>query len=194
METIKLKDGRILAYEKYGDPKGKPFFYFHGWPASRLSGKHVAKAAEKLKLRLISPDRPGIGFSTFKPNRKLLDWPDDIIQLADHLGIKKFSVAGSSGGGPYVLACAYKIPDRLVSAAVIAGLGPLWLSERKGLTFKQFLMLRVASLGAKLASPNLFFNKICLDYFPYLYTWTSLLLKSKPDKEIRKKSDYEKFF
>ncbi len=189
MKTIKLKDKRILAYEEYGDPKGKPVFYFHGFPASRLSGKQLAKVAEKLKLRFISPDRPGFGFSTFKPNRKLLDWPDDIIQLANWLRIKKFSVVGSSGGAPYVLACAYKIPERLNSVVVIAGLGPLHLSKREGLTLKHFLMLRTACLGPKLAFPNLLFDKISLDYFPGLYT-----LVYQPDKEIRKKPSLKKLY
>ena len=32
--TIQLKDGRTLGYAEYGDPKGKPIFFFHGWPGS----------------------------------------------------------------------------------------------------------------------------------------------------------------
>ncbi len=32
--TIKLKDGRMLGYAEYGNPEGKPVFYFHGFPGS----------------------------------------------------------------------------------------------------------------------------------------------------------------
>ena len=125
-QQITLKDGRKLAFSTYGAGNdGKPIFYFHGWPSSRLEGANYAEVAAKLDGRLIAIDRPGIGQSDLKPNRTLLDWPDDISELADQLGIDKFYVMGASGGGPYVAACAYKIPDRLLGATIIAGLSPM---------------------------------------------------------------------
>jgi pimeloyl-ACP methyl ester carboxylesterase len=60
-----LPDNRKLAYLEFGDPRGQPIFYFHGWPASRLSGAETDVAAKKLGLRIISPDRPGFGLSDF---------------------------------------------------------------------------------------------------------------------------------
>src|SRR3989344_8459465 len=99
--TFKLRDGRILGYAEYGDPEGKPVFFFHGWPGARFSGKETDEAGKKSGVRIISTDRPGIGLSTYKKDRKLLDWPDDVAQLADYLKIKKFSLMGVSGGGPY---------------------------------------------------------------------------------------------
>jgi pimeloyl-ACP methyl ester carboxylesterase len=122
---FKLKDGRTLGYIEYGDPKGKPLFFFHGWPGSRFSGKETNDAAKKLGVRIISTDRPGIGLSDFQNNRTLLDWPDDVIQLADHLKIKRFSVVGVSGGGPYSAVCAYKIPERIIKAGIVVGLAPV---------------------------------------------------------------------
>lgn len=75
---------------------------------------------------MISIDRPGIGLSDPKPKRTLLDWPDDVLELADALNIERFAVLGISGGGPYSLACAYKIPlNRLSVAATSGGLAPL---------------------------------------------------------------------
>lgn len=106
--TIKLKVGRKLGFIEYGDPKGKPLFFFHGWPGSRYSGKETDIAAKKLGVRVISTDRPGIGLSDFQKDRRLLDWSDDVVELADYLGIKRFSLMGVSGGGPYVAVCAYK--------------------------------------------------------------------------------------
>lgn len=122
--VLKLKDGRNLGYIEYGDPQGKPVFFFHGWPGSRFSGKETDKAAKKIGVRVISTDRPGIGLSDYKENRKLLDWPDDVIELANHLRIKRFSLMGVSGGGPYVAVCAYKIPERIIKAGIVVGLAP----------------------------------------------------------------------
>lgn len=122
---ITLSTGRKLAYAEYGAPKGVPLFYFHGWPSSRLQGELLDKLAKQRGIRVIAPDRPGIGQSEFQPNRTLLDWPATIAQLAGHLGWEKYHILGVSGGGPYVLACAQATPERLLSAGVICGAPPL---------------------------------------------------------------------
>lgn len=122
-----LKDSRKLAYSEYGDPKGAPLFYFHGWPVTRLSGKTSDEIAKKLRIRVIAPDRPGIGLSDYQPNRTLLDWPDDVLELAEKLGIKKFAVLGQSGGGPYAAAVAFKIPERLTKVGILVGLAPTYI-------------------------------------------------------------------
>lgn len=89
-QTIILKDGRTLGYSEYGNPQGKPVFFLHGWPSSRMHAENMAEAAKKLQVRLIAPDRPGIGLSDIKPERTLLDFPDDIVELADQLKLKIF--------------------------------------------------------------------------------------------------------
>lgn len=121
---LRLPDGRNLEYEQYGDPRGRPLFIFHGWPSSRLQGERFDQIAKKEGIRIISPDRPGYGLSDFKKDRTLLDWPDDVTALADHLNIKKFAVMGVSGGGPYAAVCAYKIPQRLTKVGIVVGLSP----------------------------------------------------------------------
>jgi pimeloyl-ACP methyl ester carboxylesterase len=124
---ITLKDGRILAYAEYGDPQGKPVLHFHGTPSSRFEGSLPAMddIATRLGARVMLPERPGFGLSDFKSRRTILDWPDDVIELADALNLERFAVSGISGGGPYVAACAYKIPNRLSAAAIVSGAGPL---------------------------------------------------------------------
>ena len=74
-------------------------------------------------------DRPGIGLSTFKPKRTLLDWPADLQELADALGLHRFAVAGGSAGGPYAAACAFKLPDRVTALALISSLAPFDIPE-----------------------------------------------------------------
>jgi pimeloyl-ACP methyl ester carboxylesterase len=122
--TIQLPNGRTLAYAEYGKPRGKPVFFFHGIPGSRYF-RPPDEITEKMGVRLICVDRPGYGRSDFQPGRRILDWPDDITQLADALDIKNFTVAGHSGGGPYVAACAYKLTNRITTAAILCGIRPL---------------------------------------------------------------------
>lgn len=121
---ITLRDGRALGWAEFGDRQGRPLFYFHGFPASRLEAALTDVAAARLGIRIIAPDRPGFGLSDVQPGRRLGDWPADVTQLADALGLPRFAVLGVSGGGPYALACAAKIPQRLTAVAIVGGLGP----------------------------------------------------------------------
>ncbi len=124
-QIIKLKDGRKLGYAEFGDPDGKPIFYFHGHGSSRLEPKMYGLDDKHFNVRLISIDRPGRGISDFKENRTILDWPDDVTELANKLNIQKFAVLGGSGGCPYALACALKITERLTYCGIVSGLGPI---------------------------------------------------------------------
>lgn len=120
-QTITLRDGRLLGYAEYGTPQGKPVFFFHGNPSSRLGGRLMDEAANEINVRTIGIDRPGIGISDFKPGRQYLDWPDDVTQLADILRVDRFAILGISSGAPHTAACAFKIPDRLSAVAIVSG-------------------------------------------------------------------------
>ncbi len=122
--TLRLRDGRRLGYAEYGDPGGTPAFYFHGHPGSRLESRFADEASADAGLRVIALDRPGYGLSDFQPGRRILDWPRDVAEAADALGLDRFGVLGSSGGGPYALACAHELPERVTTAGVISGVGP----------------------------------------------------------------------
>jgi pimeloyl-ACP methyl ester carboxylesterase len=123
-KTIQLSDGRTLAYLESGDPEGRPVFYFHGGPGSRLEGLIFDELNQQLGIRMIALDRPGYGLSDFQEDRTYLDWPDDVSELADQLGIDRFAVLGWSSGGPHAAAVAHEIPQRLTVAAIVAGEGP----------------------------------------------------------------------
>jgi pimeloyl-ACP methyl ester carboxylesterase len=123
--SIRLRDGRTLGIMECGDPGGMPVLYFHGFPGSRLEVQLAERSAARLNVRLIGIDRPGYGISDFKPDRNLIDWPDDVVELADHFGLDRFKVMGISGGGPYAAACAHKILHRLTAVGIGCGLGPI---------------------------------------------------------------------
>jgi pimeloyl-ACP methyl ester carboxylesterase len=137
--TIQLRDGRTLSYLAVGPSDGTPLIHCHGDPSSRLEALLLAEEAILQGVRIIGLDRPGIGRSDPKPGFSLLDWPDDVVEATDTLGIGRFAVSGFSGGGPFALACAYKIPERLTACGLISAIPPVEYIVRAG------------SLGTRLA-------------------------------------------
>jgi len=120
---LELGDGRNLAYCTWGDPNGRPLFLFHGSPGSRVFAPNPF-TTEEFGIRLITVDRPGYGRSDSQPGRQVLDWTTDVEALAGSLGIEEFGVMGHSSGGPYALACAYAIPDRVKHVALVSSVAP----------------------------------------------------------------------
>ena len=125
MNTIRLKDGRQLAFEQYGAENGIPVIQQHGLGDSRLARHPDNKLTIKAGIRLITVDRPGYGESSPHQGRTFLNWVPDIEQLANQLKIDKFGVMSHSGGSPYALAIAYKLKDRVTKVVLVSPLGPL---------------------------------------------------------------------
>jgi pimeloyl-ACP methyl ester carboxylesterase len=122
---MNLPDGRELAWLETGKARGFPVFMFHGTPGTRLQVSFDEKAIAASGVRLIAPDRPGYGHSSFHPGRTLAEWAADVATLADHLKIDRFAVAGVSGGGPHAAVCARFLPERVTAAALVSGVGPM---------------------------------------------------------------------
>jgi pimeloyl-ACP methyl ester carboxylesterase len=120
-----LSDGRALGYAEWGPANGAPVLGFLGTSLSWLA--HVGEDAPRSAgVRLILVDRPGYGLSDFQPGRTLLDWPRDITELADGLGIERFGIFGMSGGGPHAAACGYALPDRVAAVGLVSSPAPVW--------------------------------------------------------------------
>jgi pimeloyl-ACP methyl ester carboxylesterase len=132
-KTVVLRDGRLLGYSEFGDSDGKPLLFFSGYPGTRTQGELLDKESKKLGIKIICPDRPGIGFSEFKKDRCLCSWADDTAELMDSLNISRCPIAGYSAGGPYAAACGYKIPERISSLGIISGIAPVVKGVRKGI-------------------------------------------------------------
>ena len=132
-QQLRLPGGRLLGYDEYGVPDGNPIFYFHGSPSTRLEWRLFGSdaLANKLNIRVIVPDRPGLGRSEFQAGRRIGNWPDDVLALADQLKLARFAILGYSGGGPYAAACALKIPERLTRVGIVSGTAPF---DEPGLT------------------------------------------------------------
>lgn len=151
-QTMTLPDGRALGFAEYGDLKGKPVFYFHGFPGSRVEARLMNEAAASHKVRIIAVDRPGMGLSDFQEKRRIVDWPKDVAALADHLGFDKFVVAGASGGGPYSAVCARALPERVTSAVILAGVGPMQAPHATdGMSAQNKMLFRVSRWASPIA-------------------------------------------
>ncbi len=119
-----LADGRELAWAEFGDRNGAPVFAFHGSTGSRHHFASVSDVAASMGVRLIAPDRPGYGHSTYDSARSYESWARDVGWLADHLGIDRFAVIGHSSGGPNAAGCARFVGDRLAGCAIVSGPAP----------------------------------------------------------------------
>ncbi len=123
--NVAVSADRQLGFAEFGDPRGRAVFWLHGTPGARRQIPAEARAYAALeKIRLIGVDRPGIGSSTSHQYPNVLAFADDLRTIADTLGIDNFAVIGLSGGGPYTLAAAAAMPDRVVAAGVLGGVAP----------------------------------------------------------------------
>jgi len=128
---VKLKDDRTIGYCEYGNSDGKYIIFFiPGIPGSRFFCPPSTKFHD-LNIRLIVLERPGFGLSSSKDDRTLLDFSDDVQEVADLLNIRRYGIIGYSGGGPFALACLSKSPHRIFGAAIISSIAPRDESESK---------------------------------------------------------------
>ena len=164
----RLPDDRRLAYAEFGDPAGRPVLLVHGNPGSRLFWSRLA-APFGPGLRLIAPDRPGVGFSDFGKGRTVADWPDDVASLVSNLGIEKIDLLGVSAGGPYALACAWKIPHLLGSVGVYAPMGPYLPETIAGLVPSLAKLYRVAPRHPRLIRLQMAIMALLSRWLPSLY-------------------------
>jgi pimeloyl-ACP methyl ester carboxylesterase len=124
--TAEVGEGRQLGWAEFGHPDGDAVLWFHGTPGACLQvPPTVHEVALQRGFRVIAVERPGTGRSTDHRYRRIAEFGPDIEQLADGLGVQRFAVVGLSGGGPYTLAVARHLPDRVVVATLLGGIGPV---------------------------------------------------------------------
>ncbi len=122
---VRLRDGRSTAYAEYGKPDGFVVVNAHGGLACRLDVAAADDVAVEAGVRLISPDRPGVGRSDPDPGRTILSWASDVEELLDGIGVERFAVMGWSMGGQYAAAVGHALRHRVSRVAIIAGALPL---------------------------------------------------------------------
>ena len=123
--SLRLPDGRTLAYAEHGDAGGAPVLFFHGLPGSRLTRHPDESVAAAAGIRLFTFDRPGYGRSTAKPGRRIADWASDVEQFARETALERFAIVAWSGGAPYALAVARAMREQVERVVLVAPLAPL---------------------------------------------------------------------
>ena len=109
------RTGRVIAFSEVGDPKGFPVICCVGMGLTRYVTVFYDELARSLKLRLITPDRPGVGESEPCNDGKSapLNWADDVYVLCSSLEIEAFSLLAHSAGAIYALAVALRLPNHV---------------------------------------------------------------------------------
>src|SRR5262245_38530378 len=152
-----LPDGRRLACAEYGDPSGLPVLALHGTPGSRLMFSLADRAARERGIRLIAPERPGYGLSEYRRAESLAQIADDLGAVADGYQLGRFAVIGVSGGGPYAVAAAAAMPDRISLLALVAPIGEVADTR---LCLSRFQRLLFRRLARRSWASRLFFRRM----------------------------------
>lgn len=150
--SIRLRDGRRLAYAECGDPAGAPLLFFHGGNGSRLERHPDDSLAARAGVRLLTMDRPGHGGSDFA-RRSFVEGAADVAELADALRIERLALAGWSSGAPCVLACAHELPDRVSRALVSGTLAPADDEVTRGMPWHARAIIGLCRTAPSLAYP-----------------------------------------
>jgi pimeloyl-ACP methyl ester carboxylesterase len=123
--VVRVADGRKLGFAEFGPHDGIPLIWMHGTPGAR---RQIPEAARMVALahgvRIVGVDRPGVGLSTPHLYERVVDFATDLEVVADQLGLGRFATIGLSGGGPYALAAAYALGDRVPVVGVLGGVAP----------------------------------------------------------------------
>ncbi len=113
-----------MGYALYGRKGGVPLFAVHGTPGARTMLQPAGEEADRAGVLLIAPDRPGYGLSSPRPGYDLTQWVADVEELLHALKIRRFLLFGVSGGGPFAVALASLMPQRVRALALVGSVGP----------------------------------------------------------------------
>lgn len=94
-----LSDGRQMEYLEYGDPTGRAVIYNHGMPGSGLEASVLDPLFKEAGLRLICPNRPGVGKSSPIKHYHLAQITRDLLQLVEYKQLNDITLIGWSSGG-----------------------------------------------------------------------------------------------
>jgi pimeloyl-ACP methyl ester carboxylesterase len=122
--TVALPDGRVLACDDVGDPRGVAVVHLHGAPDCRLARHPDDSLAADVGVRLVAVDRPGYGCSD-PPVPDLLTFGDELGLLLDGLGIERCTVTAWSAGALWALGAAVALGERVERLVTYGALAPV---------------------------------------------------------------------
>ncbi len=123
--SVMFVNGRRVGVSRFGSLGGWPLVWCHGGLSCGLDARYLDAAGQRYGADIIAIDRPGIRRSDASAVSSIAQWPHTVEQVAEQLCVHEFAVAGWSAGGPYALACAAAMPQRVRAVATLAGMAPL---------------------------------------------------------------------
>ncbi|WP_267396762.1 MULTISPECIES: alpha/beta hydrolase [unclassified Sphingomonas] len=124
---IALATGVELDVALAGDPAQPPVILLHGFPESHRTWRGIVPDLARDHY-VIAPDQRGYARSS-KPEGVEAYAPDkilgDLIALADHLGIDRFTLVGHDWGGAIAWMAALARPDRVERLVIVNAPHPL---------------------------------------------------------------------
>jgi pimeloyl-ACP methyl ester carboxylesterase len=154
---VVVPGGRRIGCAEYGDPSGLPVLALHGTPGSRLMFALSDGAARDRGIRLIAPERPGYGLSDYRRCEGLAQSAEDIVAVAAAYRLDRFAIVGVSGGGPYAVAAAAAMADRVSLLALVGPVGAV-AERRVRISRVHHLLFRV--LAPAPIAPRAFFRSL----------------------------------
>ena len=114
----------LLNYREYGAGHLKTVFFLHGLLGNADNWGSTCRELSEQGFRCIAVDQRNHGAS---PHSSEMNYPamaEDLIRLADFLGIDSFSITGHSMGGKTAMETALSYPYRTESV-IVADIAPI---------------------------------------------------------------------
>jgi esterase len=135
-----------LFYRKYGD--GPPLIILHGLFGSSDNWMTIGKSLGE-NFTVYLPDQRNHGQSPHSDINDYDSMRDDLFELADHLRLNKFYLAGHSMGGKTAFSFAFQWPE-MISGLLIADISPFINESNKQTAYRQHFNILEAMLSIDL--------------------------------------------
>jgi pimeloyl-ACP methyl ester carboxylesterase len=113
-----------IGYLESGQSDGFPVLFLHGFPDDAHTWDRVVAELEGLPLRLIRPFQRGFGPSRVTAiaahSGQVAALAQDVLDLADELGIDRFALVGQDWGSRAAHAVTILAPERVIRLLVLA--------------------------------------------------------------------------
>lgn len=139
--------GLQLGFAEFGPEDGRPLVFLHNVSGSRLQLPVPEGQLKAQNVRLIVPDRPGVGLSSWPRALDMSEWAAAFALLLDQLGLDRCVLLGNSMGGVYAMACAYHLPERVSRLVLVSTMGQM--TEEGDLAYVEEDMRKIITLGRR---------------------------------------------
>ena len=127
LQRIALPTGVSLDVQVAGSRDAPPVILLHGFPESHRTWRHIVPDLARDHF-VLAPDQRGYARSSkpgavedYKPDRILAD----LLALADHFAIDRFTLVGHDWGGAIAWMAALQRPDRVARLVILNAPHPL---------------------------------------------------------------------